>query len=145
MRISDWSSDVCFSDLKEAVDPGQLLLEHLGDAVLDRFGRRAGIGGADIDLRRRDIGILLDRQREERADAAEHDDDRQHPGKDRAVDEKTRHAALSSLRPGAFAFRRADALRAARRDGTDSRALPQRSEEHTSELQSLRRISYAAF
>src|SRR3546814_15009750 len=118
MRISDWSSDVCSSDLllrqardrrldlvldlhlrdvgvgafhedrgdiraparaglraeiKEAVDPGQLLLEHLGDAVLDRFGRRAGIGGADLDLRRRDIGILLDRQRQARADAAEPD------------------------------------------------------------------------
>src|SRR3546814_17331319 len=106
MRISDWSSDVCFSDLKEAVDPGQLLLEHLGDAVLDRFGRRAGIGGADIDLRRRDIGILLDRQRKERADAAEHDDDRQHPGKDWTVDEKKRHAGLSALRPGRSEERR---------------------------------------
>src|SRR3546814_16183609 len=95
MRISDWSSDVCFSDLKEAVDPGQLLLEHLGDAVLDRFGRRAGIGGADIDLRRRDIGILLDRQRKERADAAAHDADRQHPGKAWTVDEQPRHAALT--------------------------------------------------
>src|SRR3546814_19757294 len=96
------------------------LLEHLGDAVLDRFGRRAGIGGADIDLRRRDIGILLDRQRKERADAAEHDDDRQHPGKDWTVAEKTRHAALSALRPGAFAFRRADARRAARREDPKS-------------------------
>src|SRR3546814_6791689 len=117
-------------EIREALVPGQRLIEHLGGVVLDRVGRRAGIGVADIDLRRRDIGILLDRQRKERADAAEHDDDRQHPGKDWTVDEKTRHAALSALRPGAFAFRRADALR---------------SEEHTSELQSLMRISYAVF
>src|SRR3546814_19241037 len=85
MRISDWSSDVCSSDL--AVDPGELLLEHLGDAVLDRFGRGARIAGADVDLDRGDIGILLDRQRKDRAQPAQHDDDRQHPGENRSVDE----------------------------------------------------------
>ena len=30
--------------------PGQLLLDHLGDAVLDRLGRGAGVGRADVDL-----------------------------------------------------------------------------------------------
>src|SRR3546814_18319115 len=81
-----------------------LFRSHLGDAVLDRLGRCARIGGADIDLRRRDVRILLDRQRKERADAAEHDDDRQHPCKDRTVDEKTRHPAHSALRFGAAAL-----------------------------------------
>ena len=75
------------AEIEEAVDPRQLLLEHLRDAVLDRLGRGAGIGRADIDLRRRDVGILLDRQRKKRARSPQHDDDRQHPGKDRPVDE----------------------------------------------------------
>src|SRR3546814_20039136 len=70
------------AEIKEAVDPGQLLLEHLRDAVLDRFGRCTGVGGADIDLRGLDIGILLERQRKERADAAGHADDRYPPGTD---------------------------------------------------------------
>ena len=41
-----------------------LLLENLGDAIFDRLGRGTRIGGADIDLRGGDIGILFDRQRE---------------------------------------------------------------------------------
>src|SRR3546814_2727866 len=87
MRISDWSSDVCSSDL----DP--------------------------CDDRARDEGI-----------------DRQH-------------------RIRRWRGRRADARRKCRREACGGRADPRgggrlwqaRSEEHTSELQSLMRISYAVF
>ena len=41
---------------------------------------------------RRDVGVLRDRQRDDRADAHQHDDDRDHPGEDRAIDEDPRHA-----------------------------------------------------
>jgi hypothetical protein len=67
------------AEIEEIVDPDQLLLDDLGDAVLDRLRRGAGVAGADIDLRRRDVGILFYRQRADRAQPGEHDNDRQHP------------------------------------------------------------------
>src|SRR3546814_3899165 len=97
MRISDWSSDVCSSDLlcgAERADSG------------------LGIGGARGEVGRQcpepDLGGLVP------ADAG-----------DRGVVAGRRAVRLA-----------ADRLRA--------RALG-RSEEHTSELQSLMRISYAVF
>src|SRR3546814_2467139 len=97
MRISDWSSDVCSSDLR--------------DLVGDRRGR------ADLERRRR-IGHV------------------QMAGTDRRRACKHQH------------------LRGLRRHRTDARHVQEereegltrpRSEEHTSELQSLMRISYAVF
>ena len=38
------------AEVEQAVEAGELLLEDLGDAVLDRLGRGAGIVGADVDL-----------------------------------------------------------------------------------------------
>src|SRR3546814_1481372 len=123
MRISDWSSDVCSSDLFHearmfgevadriaaveedafvAVDIGQLRFAARGRGEAGIIGERAGLGVefADID----DVG----------ADGAR---------QDRAVDG-----------------------RVAQRDfrGVGHILFP-RSEEHTSELQSLMRISYAVF
>src|SRR3546814_5799209 len=107
MRISDWSSDVCSSDLG---DRGQLLVgqdrvlltrlrilegERLGEAVVDGGGRR---------------------DRAERGEVAAA----------RAADARGLHPRGRSAATG-----RAAATR--------------RSEEHTSELQSLMRISYAVF
>src|SRR3546814_6825395 len=98
MRISDWSSDVCSSDLPlgRTVDvPGDLAL--------------TGSGSADV-------------HRDEAYGAA-----------DRAV----------GAEAGAHAARAAGDAQLA-----GDRALDhdhQRSEEHTSELQSLMRISYAVF
>src|SRR3546814_8885089 len=100
MRISDWSSDVCSSDLQELV----------GVAVL----------GVDLDLRREvGAGVLL----------LEH-------GKRR--DLAVAQVALVVGPEDAAADRRL--VGAA---GPDALAL--RSEEHTSELPSLLRISYAVF
>ena len=78
-------------------------VEHVLDAVdllLDRrhHGRghhvRAGarILAGHVDDRRRDLGILRDRQPEERHRAQDHEHDRDHGGKDRPVDEEVRDA-----------------------------------------------------
>src|SRR3546814_8640504 len=98
MRISDWSSDVCSSDLR------------LGVADL----RRAG---------------AVEAQR--------------HQG---ASDAEARSAALSRAAGLHQAGRRsARSLFRHRDDGRGGQAPGPRSEEHTSELQSLMRISYAVF
>src|SRR3546814_3740549 len=111
MRISDWSSDVCSSDLVDGGDPGPVpdlrrrqpaSHRHGRNAALgavpDRRGPRAGLCALDL-LRRRDRG-------------------------DR-VDIRAARAWHAALFPDA--------------------ALSPRSEEHTPELQSLMRISYAVF
>src|SRR3546814_9708255 len=91
MRISDWSSDVCSSDLLERlIELIQVLRPQL--AVL-RGDQLAQPGREEIPVRRRGVECLKGRE-------------------------------------------------------TRGRAIPQRqirSEEHTSELQSLMRISYAVF
>src|SRR3546814_4633138 len=117
LRISDWSSDVCSSDLRRALDH-----VHHQDVALAAHGHvleEAGlVQRAD---RLPDVGLV---------DAV--------AALDRQVGE---HGA------------RADALQAVDADvadgeaavGSDSRRERVRSEEHTSELQSLMRISYAVF
>jgi hypothetical protein len=76
-------------------------VEHVLDAVdliLDRrdhCGRddlRAGarILAGDVDDRRRDLGILRDRQAQERHRPQDHEHDRDHRGKDRPVNEEMR-------------------------------------------------------
>src|SRR3546814_960340 len=107
MRISDWSSDVCSSDLAPERRPTgapvdrRLLADHHRGRLLARRGhrlvapgpRRAGRPGSGR-LPRHDLGH--------------------------------RHAVRLAARPA-------------------RRCPPWRSEEHTSELQSLMRISYAVF
>src|SRR3546814_5563347 len=115
MRISDWSSDVCSSDLSTSADrrngePGTID----GQAGLHRgIGPARAHGGAGGD--REQHGERLDHRVQ---------------GRSRPV-----RPALSD-RPGArdapSHLRRGDRRRS-------------RSEEHTSELQSLMRISYAVF
>src|SRR3546814_1158687 len=119
MRISDWSSDVCSSDLLE-----------------NALGRRNRIALAWVDLDRLaqcarerlihafgDVMIIL---------AIQHFDVQRDPRRLREAVEPVRehlgvHLAEPRLRKGGFI----DAVRASR------------SEEHTSELQSLMRIPYA--
>src|SRR3546814_4706951 len=97
MRISDWSSDVCSSDLPRA--DARLYGPRLPQREAVRL-----VEGAD----RRDADPL-DRRRQPRASGA-----------------ACREPLLPAIR-----------ARTAGREG--------RSEEHTSELQSLMRISYAVF
>src|SRR3546814_3905236 len=122
MRISDWSSDVCSSDLRAF----ERALQHRGVGV-DGHRDQRGLfrGGRDVGgLRRRDVGdglALATGQR--RRD--------QHYG---TQDVESAHESapwLGVLIPPGRPKRSMETLR--------------RSEEHTSELQSLMRISYAVF
>src|SRR3546814_9539610 len=106
MRISDWSSDVCSSDLRIGAD-----LE------VDRHAHRTGIGTgrAHVDHVLYAVDLLLDGRR---------------------------HRLRECLRIGTWVGSGHHHLRR-----HDFRVLldRQRSEEHTSELQSLMRTSYAVF
>src|SRR3546814_3480891 len=107
MRISDWSSDVCSSDLiadDARTDAANVETAHL------RFAEEEAVGQADLVARRR-------RARAERIDIA---------ALGRDVEDEAA-AEVEVLRP------------------LKARADIFRSEEHTSELQSLMRISYAVF
>src|SRR3546814_5006346 len=109
MRISDWSSDVCSSDLKP---------DHVGIIFVRGFeDLRPGHHHAEVD----DLEAV----------ALEHDaDDILADIVDVALDRRHHDLALA-LR--ARLLRRLD------------EGQQMRSEEHTSELQSLMRISYAVF
>src|SRR3546814_5280368 len=103
MRISDWSSDVCSSDLRVAgILRRRVLAEGREDldllAELDRVGQRQGAGINLAGHRRHGRGIAA--------------------------------AVGHELEVGAGGFAESEHTR---------------SEEHTSELQSLMRISYAVF
>src|SRR3546814_8147050 len=111
MRISDWSSDVCSSDLCQprfGLDPRA---DFLGDRA--RRAEPANILG-DVEIR------FVERQRLDQHGVI--GEDRANLLRDRAIDLE------------------------ARLDEHEIGAAPERrSEEHTSELQSLMRISYAVF
>src|SRR3546814_1410944 len=107
LRISDWSSDVCCSDL-EIEEEDQQQQRHVADEldVAPHQGLQRLVGGAvDVSAGEADHGA--DHQRDRRE---------QQPEAERLQDDV-------ELTPD---------------DG-------KRSEEHTSELQSLMRISYAVF
>src|SRR3546814_2810938 len=114
MRISDWSSDVCSSDLRAGRAVGARGDGHVVDhhAVLG-----ADVGGTDVGL-----GI-------------------QPVGQDSPVDDagdQLLHLRMVDAEHGESVDR--DVLD----EGVEGVANA-RSEEHTSELQSLMRISYAVF
>src|SRR3546814_5846567 len=109
MRISDWSSDVCSSDLRR---------------------QRPAAKGADVDANA--IALLVGF----RGDAVTMDD----------------HLALIArifqeflADPAQIGQRLLVERHAGPDAGVDEGILADRSEEHTSELQSLMRISYAVF
>src|SRR3546814_2691668 len=109
MRISDWSSDVCSSDLlvgiDEMIDQPRLL-------------------GVDAPAAKSlEIDLLADRHRDEARARHRHDRALLHHREVRAAAE-----------PGRRSER-----------GVERGRRPGRSEEHTSELQSLMRISSAVF
>src|SRR3546814_2596733 len=117
MRISDWSSDVCSSDL----------LERLG--VLDENARPGGNAGARHDSR--------GGGKAEGAGARNHHD--RHRIEDGDLDSGASNDPADKGDGG-------DAENDRHKHGADLVDQPlDRSEEHTSELQSLMRISYAVF
>src|SRR3546814_5180094 len=103
MRISDWSSDVCSSDLIfNAVCGRDCLSDRRRNETLHHLLRRTRIAGIDYNRCAFHVGIFPHLQREERRT----------PGQENQEADNDREY---------------------------------RSEEHTSELQSLMRISYAVF
>src|SRR3546814_8601546 len=113
MRISDWSSDVCSSDLVQIAD------QHLARRFLD-LGRDLA-----ARLRGRHHDLFGDEVR---------DDRRRQP-----VPQAAAEFARVAARPPDDVAALSAAIHAAERPGDI------RSEEHTSELQSLMRTSYAVF
>src|SRR3546814_3699830 len=114
MRISDWSSDVCSSDLGpnerigEVRDRAAAAEQNVRDAAADALKAQ----GRNLE-RQADINATrLDEQARSIRDAAD---------------------------------KRADALDAQPRSIRDAADKQARSEEHTTELQSLMRTSYAVF
>src|SRR3546814_3690783 len=116
MRISDWSSDVCSSDLP---------LEFGGIAGGKVDGRALGSAAGGEQH-----AAVLDR-RQLRLEA--HEEEVARPGHRQRDDDHQRAHAQGRLERAAIAAVQ----------GIE--ATLERSEEHTSELQSLMRISYAVF
>src|SRR3546814_7248776 len=133
MRISDWSSDVCSSDLVQAVfealelaPGGRAGVAGEVDALREE-GVQFGLVGIDRFPGLVDPGLRLRRVRDRLGDVREH----LAPG----------HRGLLPA-AGVFQQARLFEVRPPRGGLGGDRA---RSEEHTSELQSLMRISYAVF
>src|SRR3546814_1944183 len=121
MRISDWSSDVCYYDIgRGAVGHPRHRLRVESGAALRVVGPHVGAGAFALNRRDRVPAINLG-QRPERAQ----------PGRRKV----TRDAAPAHAILPVGGDRHVD----------DGIVQPGRSEEHTSELQSLMRISYAVF
>src|SRR3546814_6637983 len=128
--MSDWSSDVCSSDLAQqvAIDFGERA-ERAGD---EAAGQHEGGDGAAGYRPRRDAFCPVPEQGGDRAEE-EADDGR---GDERAQADAALRGREIALYRGAEPFGLARFL---------PEGLDDRSEEHTSELQSLMRISYAVF
>src|SRR3546814_4903740 len=135
MRISDWSSDVCSSDLARP---------DVGDC---RGG--AGDGGDEVEAGERE------RDREQRVTGREQEEEAHHRAGDAvrnrlAVVVGEEHAVgleqAMDLRVGSrIEHLEAEDLDAAGGGASAAADEHERSEEHTSELQSLMRQSYAVF
>src|SRR3546814_8159819 len=107
MRISDWSSDVCSSDLHQRD-------QQVGKRQQQRGGEQPGL---QVLLR----ALLIEAGGGTHRQAAE----RRQGGHEGAQIVRLAHAVVAVV--------------------AGRMARPDRSEEHTSELQSLMRISYAVF
>src|SRR3546814_1855019 len=147
MRICYWSSDVCSADLAgiefqyhvgaaevggrvhllHALDRPQLRLQRLDDQALGVLRRNAlvhhvHVEHRDVDVRRVFLGDGLVGDGAGHQDQHQRQDDRPAVGEG-GVDDRVHDARSFSV----------------------SAMVASRSEEHTSELQSLMRISYAVF
>src|SRR3546814_7363959 len=138
MRISDWSSDVCSSDLLAGISA-------LRNAALDAAGEPLELAlGDDVDHARDRIRTVG-----RRGAVAHHLNLIDDVVGDRVeVDEVARAVIGQRIICHAHAIEQhqrrvgAEAAQRYRRGAAGERA---RSEEHTSELQSLMRLSYAVF
>src|SRR3546814_10235078 len=136
MRISDWSSDVCSSDLRQSVGPCRDAARRRSRARARRTAQRAA---AERPAPRQDDGGACQRHRK----LYRTRDGARRPGDD----EPERPHLFGRFFGGAADFegRQAPVRYPRQSDRADRRPAADRSEEHTSELQSLMRISYAVF
>src|SRR3546814_3230370 len=135
MRISDWSSDVCSSDLLTATSTGQLdlgttevsgaLVAHSNGGAIVQGGALQVGGTTELDAGTGDVALA-------------------HAGNDfvGAVDITGGTVAITDANALTLGTVSAGQLTATSTGRLD---LGSRSEEHTSELQSLMRNSYAVF
>src|SRR3546814_1261182 len=124
MRISDWSSDVCSSDLFEDLErieqhPGRVE-QHIADpAAEDDADRRVKDEIVGMALGHRRAGLFEQLEQIPPADEDAADIGERIPAQDRVPANREQNGIEAEVGP--------------------------RSEEHTSELQSLMRTSYAVF
>src|SRR3546814_6011069 len=116
MRISDWSSDVCSSDLQITADNHP---HHLVRAFKDAVDAKVAVDALDRIIHQIAIAAVK---------------------LERAIGDPHRLVGRKALCHGGE-------MRLVRRAlcHLDGSGIKERSEEHTSELQSLMRISYAVF
>src|SRR3546814_9056441 len=137
MRISDWSSDVCSSELASEETNGQRGHASQKGGADRRLGEQHG-QCAGLDLEK--AGSGHGRRHRDEADRGEGDaGDRQSPGK-----------LAERQQPGVMPLPFPKPIEAEERKPEEQSQIAikreaRRSEEHTSELQSLIRISYAVF
>src|SRR3546814_5881011 len=125
MRISDWSSDVCSSDLRLSPDDLATLRNHI-----DTVNREKGV----LVLRFMGEGKYFCSGYDISSLAAEDAPSSTFFGETIDIIENARPVTIAAIHGGAYG------------GGTDlSLACDFRSEEHTSELKSLMSISYAVF
>src|SRR3546814_4411674 len=149
MRISDWSSDVCSSDLR---DLNALRREYGEDTPLGRRRTRieeaapAAVFTMDAMIEKEPVTVVLSKKgwiRAARGHMPLDQEFKYKEGDDLAfiLHAQTTDKLLLAAENGRFYTLGADKLPGARGFGEPV----QRSEEHTSELQSLMRISYSVF
>src|SRR3546814_10416509 len=128
MRISDWSSDVCSSDLHgDEAERGH---------PCHQAQEPAGLVQPAAPVQERP------RRRDEQHGEADRDHDAERPEYDRHIGPVRRWKRLQSRD---LAIQRVGQDQASELGNSDGEMVRLRSEEHTSELQSLMRISYAVF
>src|SRR3546814_2660207 len=133
MRISDWSSDVCSADLLHRAD----------ESGVRRLAQRGLVGGGDL------CGRLGGGGNGKRKDANRQDDGADHGSFLSGVCGGSGSIGISAGGSGATNSsglgKRSSGFRTSVSSSRDQSIASIRSEEHTSELQSLMRISYAVF
>src|SRR3546814_5048457 len=133
MRISDWSSDVCSSDLPEV---GTLRSDPLQERA-NRQRRAARLDGPDFRLQ---CLLQLGTVDQQRPGQARHQQRRRAQQEQRQVD-----AAQAAIQHDAVPAQKVMSVPSQNTRPSLPSSFTDRSEEHTSELQSLMRISYDVF
>src|SRR3546814_3660506 len=131
MRISDWSSDVCSSDLSRTPRlPTPSNLARSSCASVSRAGSACGSKRLDASCLVRLLAVATTLRTVSRACYV-------------VTARRVLTSTARALKTDGLTWRRSASWRTCQRD--QLRNAMARSEEHTSELQSLMRISYAVF